>query len=299
MPRGYFALVLHAHRNGWDILTRHPGLGMDFKVYQQFWRLLGVDQFQINGIRVKYWEPDESFIASFKALAAPLELSAGFEGTIVASGYGEAEMNGNQNAGRLDLSTNGGGCAIAFGGAAFGDPGAFPLSFDANTVPHHYAAGTFEYGLQPGAEPPAASGGSAASRTDRMLRTRLWMGAVLIAMTVGVLLLDNHLAPYHPFLFLFVLGLALLGTFELLALLGPARRPWPALCYVSVAALVVANWPVHLWSWAREISPSPLQWVLGTYTAVVLVGFLGGAGVGAVGIWRLISRFLETIDNQR
>lgn len=66
------ALVLHAHRNGWDILTRHPGLGMDFRVWQQFWRLLGVDQFQINGIRVKYWEPDESFVSSFKAVSTPL-----------------------------------------------------------------------------------------------------------------------------------------------------------------------------------------------------------------------------------
>ena len=65
-------LVLHAHRNGWDLLTRHPGIGMDFSVYQQFWRLLGVDQFQINGIKVKYWEPDESFVASFKALTQPL-----------------------------------------------------------------------------------------------------------------------------------------------------------------------------------------------------------------------------------
>ena len=65
-------LVLHAHRNGWDILTRHPGLGMDFSVYQQFWRLLGVDQFQINGIGVKYWEPDASFVASFKAISTPL-----------------------------------------------------------------------------------------------------------------------------------------------------------------------------------------------------------------------------------
>jgi ribulose-bisphosphate carboxylase large chain len=65
-------LVLHAHRNGWDLLTRHPGIGMDFSVYQQYWRLLGVDQFQINGIRVKYWEPDESFVASFKALKEPL-----------------------------------------------------------------------------------------------------------------------------------------------------------------------------------------------------------------------------------
>jgi ribulose-bisphosphate carboxylase large chain len=45
---------------------------MDFRVYQQFWRLLGVDQFQINGIRVKYWEPDESFVNSFKAVSTPL-----------------------------------------------------------------------------------------------------------------------------------------------------------------------------------------------------------------------------------
>ncbi len=65
-------LVLHAHRNGWDILTRHPGLGMEFHVYQQFWRLLGADQFQINGIRVKYWEPDESFVASFKSISTPI-----------------------------------------------------------------------------------------------------------------------------------------------------------------------------------------------------------------------------------
>ncbi|WP_075289356.1 3-oxo-isoapionate-4-phosphate decarboxylase OiaX [Pararhizobium arenae] len=65
-------LVLHAHRNGWDILTRDPGAGMDFKVYQQFWRLLGVDQFQINGIRIKYWEPDDSFVESFKAVTTPM-----------------------------------------------------------------------------------------------------------------------------------------------------------------------------------------------------------------------------------
>lgn len=65
-------LALHAHRNGWDILTRHPGLGMDFSVYQQFWRLLGVDQFQINGIGAKYWESDDSFVRSFQAVTTPL-----------------------------------------------------------------------------------------------------------------------------------------------------------------------------------------------------------------------------------
>ncbi|MCF3640248.1 ribulose-bisphosphate carboxylase large subunit family protein [Rhizobium sp. TRM95111] len=79
-------LVLHAHRNGWDILTRHPGLGMEFSVWQQFWRLLGVDQFQINGIKVKYWEPDESFVKSFEAVSKPLFSDADRPLPVVGSG---------------------------------------------------------------------------------------------------------------------------------------------------------------------------------------------------------------------
>ena len=79
-------LVLHAHRNGWDILTRHPGLGMDFGVWQQFWRLLGVDQFQINGIASKYWEPDDSFVRSFEAVTAPIFSPADCALPVVCSG---------------------------------------------------------------------------------------------------------------------------------------------------------------------------------------------------------------------
>ena len=45
-----------------------------------------------------------------------------------------------------------------------------------------------------------------------MLRTRLWMGAILILLTIGVLLVDAHLAPWYPFLFLLVLGLSLIGV---------------------------------------------------------------------------------------
>lgn len=79
-------LVLHAHRNGWDILTRHPGIGFDFSVWQQFWRLLGVDQFQINGIRVKYWEPDESFIRAFKSVTTPIFSKSDCAMPVVGSG---------------------------------------------------------------------------------------------------------------------------------------------------------------------------------------------------------------------
>src|SRR5205085_5305512 len=105
-----------------------------------------------------------------------------------------------------------------------------------------------------------------------MLRTRLWMGSLLIALTVGVLLLDGYLAPWYPFLFCLILVLTLLGCRELLALLGP-RRPWPVLCYVSVSLLVVVNWLPHL-PYTRSVGVDSLHWVLGVYVAILLVGFL-------------------------
>ena len=116
-------LVLHAHRNGWDILTRHPGLGMDFRVWQQFWRLLGVDQFQINGIRVKYWEPDESFVRSFKALTTPLFGPADCPLPVAGSGQwgGQAPETYERTGRTLDLLyLCGGGIVSHPGGAGAG-----------------------------------------------------------------------------------------------------------------------------------------------------------------------------------
>ncbi len=116
-------LVLHAHRNGWDILTRHPGLGMDFSVYQQFWRLLGVDQFQINGIRVKYWEPDESFVASFKALQQPIFSGADCPLPVAGSGqWGGQAPDTYERTGKTQdlLYLCGGGIVSHPGGPAAG-----------------------------------------------------------------------------------------------------------------------------------------------------------------------------------
>jgi ribulose-bisphosphate carboxylase large chain len=116
-------LVLHAHRNGWDILTRHPGLGLDFRVYQQFWRLLGVDQFQINGIGAKYWEPDESFIRSFHALQEPLFAPSDRPLPVAGSGQwgGQAPETFAQTGGTQDLLyLCGGGVVSHPGGPAAG-----------------------------------------------------------------------------------------------------------------------------------------------------------------------------------
>jgi ribulose-bisphosphate carboxylase large chain len=70
--RRHAQVPIHGHRNGWGALTRCPQLGMDFAAYQKVWRLAGVDQLHVNGLRSKFWEPDASVIASARACMAPL-----------------------------------------------------------------------------------------------------------------------------------------------------------------------------------------------------------------------------------
>ncbi len=79
-----------------------------------------------------------------------------------------------------------------------------------------------------------------------MLTTRLWMGAILIVLTIGILWADNHLSPWFPFLFVFQLSLSLAACYELVSLLGPQRAPQVIVCYVGVVTLVLSNWLVNL-----------------------------------------------------
>src|SRR5216684_2189636 len=101
-----------------------------------------------------------------------------------------------------------------------------------------------------------------------MLSTRLWMGTILAVLTAGVLVLDQSFAPWFPFLFAFLALTAMLGCHELLNLLPAEQRPLAWFCYPAVFALILANWPAHLWN--RDAWP----WVLGTFVAVVLSAFL-------------------------
>ncbi len=68
----YSQLPIHGHRNGWGMLTRCPALGVEFTAYQKVWRLAGVDHLHVNGLRNKFWEPDESVVRSIKACLTPL-----------------------------------------------------------------------------------------------------------------------------------------------------------------------------------------------------------------------------------
>ncbi len=70
--RQHSQLPIHGHRNGWGMLTREPYLGIEFKAWSQIWRLAGVDHLHCNGLRNKFWEPDESVIRSAKSLLTPM-----------------------------------------------------------------------------------------------------------------------------------------------------------------------------------------------------------------------------------
>ena len=65
--RRHTTVPIHGHRNGFGMFNRAPSLGMDYQVYQKLWRLAGVDQLHVNGLRSKFWEPDASVVASAKA----------------------------------------------------------------------------------------------------------------------------------------------------------------------------------------------------------------------------------------
>lgn len=72
--RRHSQLPIHGHRNGFGMMNRSPALGLDYRVYQKLWRLAGVDQLHVNGLKSKFWEPDDSVAA---AALSCLELFAG------------------------------------------------------------------------------------------------------------------------------------------------------------------------------------------------------------------------------
>jgi phosphatidate cytidylyltransferase len=98
------------------------------------------------------------------------------------------------------------------------------------------------------------------------------MGAVLIALSIGVLLVDQYLAPWYPFLLVTVLGLALAASRELLGLLGPGRKLHAWLCYAGVAGLIGMNWLVHVVPALAAASPWP--WIAGVLAGFLLTAFL-------------------------
>ena len=71
--RKHSQLPIHAHRNGWGALSRHPLLGFSYVAWQKFWRLAGVDHLHVNGLRNKFCEADDSVIEAARACLTPMQ----------------------------------------------------------------------------------------------------------------------------------------------------------------------------------------------------------------------------------
>ena len=62
--RRHTPLAVHAHRNGYGAMSRHPALGMGFQAYQTLWRLAGVDHVHVHGLQGKFAQADEEVLHS-------------------------------------------------------------------------------------------------------------------------------------------------------------------------------------------------------------------------------------------
>jgi ribulose-bisphosphate carboxylase large chain len=70
--RRHAQLPIHAHRNGWGYLSRHPQLGWSYVAWQKLWRLAGADHMHVNGLGNKFSESDDSVIASARTCLTPM-----------------------------------------------------------------------------------------------------------------------------------------------------------------------------------------------------------------------------------
>jgi ribulose-bisphosphate carboxylase large chain len=70
--RDHSSLPIHAHRNGWGLLSRSPHIGIAFPAMQKLWRLAGADHLHVNGLANKFTEPDAVVCEAAQSVQAPL-----------------------------------------------------------------------------------------------------------------------------------------------------------------------------------------------------------------------------------
>lgn len=111
-------LPIHAHRNGWGALSRHPLLGWSYVAWQKVWRLAGADHMHVNGLDNKFAEDDGSVIASARECLKPLfDKNPCITMPVFSSGQSAKQVPGTFAAlGSTDL-------IYAAGGGIMGHPG--------------------------------------------------------------------------------------------------------------------------------------------------------------------------------
>lgn len=120
-----------------------------------------------------------------------------------------------------------------------------------------------------------------------MLRTRLWMGTLLIGLATLLLLEDRWFAPWFPILGVVYVTATLMAARELLALLPADHRPERTLTLLAIAACASANWisaaqlayPEHWWP---DVWPMLLGLALATSISSFLIEMRRFTGPGHI-----------------
>lgn len=103
-------LPIHGHRNGWGALSRCRQLGFNYEVWQQFWRLAGVDHLHVSGLQNKFTESDESVISSARAVQRPIGTTQDVAMPVFSSGQWAGQAPATYEAmGNCDLMYLAGG----------------------------------------------------------------------------------------------------------------------------------------------------------------------------------------------
>ncbi|WP_226575504.1 ribulose-bisphosphate carboxylase large subunit family protein [Acuticoccus sediminis] len=70
--RAHTPLAIHAHRNGFGAMSRHPLLGIGFQAYHALYRLAGIDHMHVHGIGGKFVDSAAEVTEAARACLAPL-----------------------------------------------------------------------------------------------------------------------------------------------------------------------------------------------------------------------------------
>lgn len=132
--RNHSDLPIHGHRNGWGALSRCPYLGFEFRAYQKFWRLVGVDHLHVSGLGNKFTESDESVVASARTVQAPIPGDDGIV-PVFSSGQWAGQAPDTYGAlGNTDLMYLAGGGILGHPGGPSGGVAAIRQGWEAATA---------------------------------------------------------------------------------------------------------------------------------------------------------------------